>query len=87
MAKNKQCDPLLNNINVPIGPPLPGAPGFSFDSNMFGFIPPDLGNFPGNILDWIKRLKFNLPGGGLLQDMIDSLTETISKVLVSACLI
>ncbi|MFZ4399367.1 MAG: hypothetical protein ACOYO1_04970 [Bacteroidales bacterium] len=81
MAKNKQCDPLLNNINVPMGPPLPGAPGFSFDSNMFGFIPPDLGDFPGNILDWIKKLKFNLPGGGLLQEMIESLTETISKVL------
>ena len=80
MVYNKQCDPLQNNVNFPKGPPLPGMPGFGLDIN-FPTIPfPDLG-IPEDILNWLRRLKFNLPGGGLLQEYVDKLTKSVASIL------
>lgn len=84
MAKNKKCDPISNNINPgPIGPPLPGPPGFGLDLS-FPNIPLNLPQgIPEDILSWLNKLKFGLPGGGFLQDVLDSLTKKITSILSS----
>lgn len=81
MAYNEKCDPLKNHMNVPILPPIPGLKGFTADLNFptLGLDLPD--GIPEDLLDWIRRLKFNLPGGGLLQEILESLQETIAEII------
>ncbi len=81
MAGNPKCTPL--NINPDVGPvfPMPGPPGFGLDIN-FGTIPkllPD--GIPENIFAWLNRLKLKLPGGGILQSIIDGLQKSISQII------
>ncbi len=84
MAKNKKCDPISNNFNPgPIGPPLPGPPGFGLDIS-FPEIPLGLPEgIPEDILSWLSRLKFAIPGGGFLQDTLDGLTKKITSIISS----
>ncbi len=83
MPLNPKCDPLVNNVNSPIGPPLPGLPGFTYDINIPTIPMPDLDGIPEDILNLLRRLKLKLPGGGLLQDLVDSLAKTVAKILSS----
>jgi len=81
MAYNEKCDPLSNTYDVPVLPPIPGLDGFTLDINF-----PTLGielpeGIPEDLLDWIRRLKLNLPGGGVLQETLESFQETISEIL------
>ena len=81
MAINVKCDPLNSNFDAPIGPPIPGMPGFSFDVN-FPTVPTDwLKGFPEDILNLLKRLKLRMPGGASLQHAVDSLAKGISNIL------
>jgi len=81
MAYNQNCDPLSKTYDVPVLPPIPGLPGFTLDINFptLGLELPD--GIPEDLLDWIRRLKFNLPGGGLLEDILRSLQDTIASII------
>jgi len=81
MAYNKTCDPLNSTFDVPTLPPIPGLDGFTLDLNF-----PTLGlelpeGIPEDLLDWVRRLKFNLPGGGVLEDVLQSLQDTIADII------
>jgi hypothetical protein len=81
MALNVKCDPLNSNFDAPSGPAIPGMPGFSFDVN-FPTIPTDwLKGFPENITELLNRLKLRMPGGGILQDVVKNLAQSISSIL------
>jgi hypothetical protein len=81
MAYNKNCDPLKYQYDVPILPPIPGLDGFTADLNFptFGIELPD--GIPEDLLDWIRRLRFNLPGGGILEGILRSLQDTIAEII------
>lgn len=81
MGLNAKCSPFNNTINSPTGLPLPGLPGFAFDINFPSSGLPGLDGFPENILSWLNKLKLKLPGGGSLQTFIDSLAESVAKIL------
>jgi hypothetical protein len=81
MTQNPKCSPLENNINIKPGPPLPGQQGFGFDLNL-GLPQPALSDgIPEDIISWIRKLRFKLPGLGALQSYVDSLTQTVTKIL------
>lgn len=81
MAYNKNCDPLNKQYDVPILPPIPGLDGFTADLN-FPTLNIDLPEgIPEDLLDWIRRLKFNLPGGGFLEGILRSLQDTIAEII------
>jgi len=81
MAYNKNCDPLSKTFDVPILPPVPGLPGYTLDVNFptFGIELPE--GIPEDLLDWVRRLKFSLPGGGFLKDILRSLQDTIAEII------
>jgi hypothetical protein len=81
MAYNAKCDPLNNNIDIYPLPPLPGLPGFSLDVNFPTIDIPFPAGFPEDILDWVRRLKFVLPGGGILKEILDSLQKAIASII------
>jgi len=81
MAYNKNCDPLSKTFDVPVLPPIPGIPGFTLDINFPSLgidLPPGI---PEDLLDWLRRLKFNLPGGGILEGILRSLQDTIASII------
>lgn len=81
MAQNPKCYPLQYNVNSPVGPPLPGVPGFSVDINFPTAPLPSLKGIPEDIISWLNRLKLKLPGGGELKEAIEKLSRTISSIL------
>lgn len=81
MTQNPKCSPLENNINITPGPPLPGLQGFGFDLNL-GLPQPALPEgIPEDILSWLRKLRFKFPGLGNLQSYVDSLSQTVSKII------
>ena len=83
MIYNTKCDPLNNKINVPQLSPLPGMPGFGFNLNYKGPTLPSLEGIPEDIMKYVDMLKLALPGGAFLKHQIESLQQSISKIIAS----